>query len=165
MDTQNARPVSPSRPATESGIRPLPVLRAMVDAIDREILQFLARRNGLVADIAIHKREHHLPIRDLPREREILGDRRERGQGLGLSPELVESLWRLILGASRDRQAALRAEVPPEIEPRTVAVIGGNGAMGRCIAGLFGDLRHAVMVADLETRLSPVEAAAVADVV
>jgi chorismate mutase/prephenate dehydrogenase len=146
-------------------IRPLPVLRAMIDAIDRDILQLLARRNGLVADIAEHKRLHHLPIRDLHREREIIADRRDRGQTLGLNQELIESLWRLILWASRERQAALKAEVPAEVEPRTVAVIGGNGGMGRCVARLFGDLGHAVMIADLDTQLTPDEAAAVADVV
>lgn len=150
---------------SETGVRPLPVLRAMIDAIDRDILQLLARRNGLVADIAIHKREHRLPIRDPQREHEIIDDRRERGQALGLSPELLESLWRLILWASRDRQAAFKAEVPPEVEPRTVAIIGGKGGMGRCMATLFGDLGHAVMVADVDTQLSPAEAAAVADVV
>ena len=134
-------PVKPENPT----VRPLPVLRAMIDAIDHEILQLLARRNGLIVDVAIHKREHHLPIRDLPREREIIADRRECGQTLGLNPDLLESMWRLILWASRDRQAALRAEVPAEIEPRTVAIIGGNGSMGRCMAQLFGDLGHAVI--------------------
>jgi chorismate mutase/prephenate dehydrogenase len=75
----------------------------MVDAIDHDILQLLARRNGLVADIALHKREHRVPIRDLTREREIIRDRRERGQSLGLNPDLLESLFRLIMWASRDR--------------------------------------------------------------
>jgi len=146
-------------------VRPLPVLRAMIDAIDHEILQLLARRNGLIADIAVHKREHHLPIRDPQRERDIIADRRDRGQSLGVNPELLESMWRLIMWASRDRQAALRAEVPLEVEPRTVAVIGGSRGMGRCMANLFGDLGHAVMVADLDTQLTPDEAAAAADVV
>lgn len=137
----------------------------MVDAIDREILQLLARRNGLIADIAEHKREHRLPIRDAEREHEIITDRRSRGQALGLNAELVESLWRLVMWASRDRQAALKAEVPPTIEPRTVAVIGASGGMGRCLLQLFGDLGHAVLAADLDTRLTPAEAAACADVV
>ena len=157
----NSAEQSPSNPS----VRPLPVLRAMIDAIDREMLQLLARRNGLIADVAVHKREHHLPIRDLQREREIIGDRRTRGEALGLNPELLESMWRLIMWASRDRQAALKAEVPLEIEPRTVAVIGGHGGMGRCAAQLFGDLGHAVMVADLDTQLTPDEAAEVADIV
>lgn len=151
--------------APGAGVRPLPVLRAMIDAVDRDILQLLARRYGLVADIAEHKREHGLPIRDPEREREIIADRRARGQGLGLNTELVESFWRLVLWASRDRQAALKAEVPREIESRTVAVIGGHGGMGSCLVQMFGDLGHAVMIADLDTALTPIEAAALADVV
>nr|HPO38860.1 prephenate dehydrogenase/arogenate dehydrogenase family protein [Kiritimatiellia bacterium] len=96
---------------------------------------------------------------------EIIADRRSRAMTLGLNPELIESLFRLVLWASRDRQAALKAEVPLEVEPRTVAVIGGRRGMGQCIAQLFGDLGHAVMIADLDTALTPDEAAAVADVV
>ncbi len=37
--------------------------------------------------------------------------------------------------------------------------------MGRLMASLFGDLGHAVMVVDLDTELTPQEAASVADVV
>ncbi|HVP10355.1 MAG TPA: bifunctional chorismate mutase/prephenate dehydrogenase [Phycisphaerae bacterium] len=158
MNPQNQNPES-------SRVRPLPALRAMIDSIDRDLLRLLARRYALVGEIAEYKRDHRLPIRDFQREREILDDRRDRGAPLGLSPQLVESLFRLILWASRDLQAALKAEVPPDIEPRTVAVIGGKGAMGRCMAEMFADLGHAVMVADLDTPLTPEEAAATADVV
>jgi len=152
-------------PSEPIAIRPLPVLRATIDALDREVLRLLARRNGIVAEIAEYKREHRLEIRDLQREREILDDRCARAAQLGLSPALIESLFRLILWASRDRQAALRAEVPPDTPPRTVAVIGGKGGMGRRMAELFSDLGHTVMVADVDTRLKPQEAASVADVV
>jgi chorismate mutase/prephenate dehydrogenase len=145
--------------------RSLPVLRALIDAIDHDLLHLLARRNGLVAEIAQCKRETGRDIRDLDRERELLDDRRQRAIPLGLSPELIESMFRLVLWASRDRQAALRAEVPPDVEPRTVAIIGGRGGMGRCMAGLFGDLGHAVMIVDVDTPLTATEAAAVADVV
>jgi len=145
--------------------RSLPVLRAMIDAVDHELLQLLARRNGLVTEIAAWKREHRASIRDPQREREIIADRRERAAGLGLPPDAIESMYRLILWASRDRQAALRAEVPPGVEPRTVAVIGASGGMGRVLVKLFADLGHVVMPADLDTRLSPPDAAREADVV
>lgn len=154
-----------ANPAENPLIRPLPVLRAMIDAVDRDILQLLARRNAIVAEIAACKRDQRLAIRDLQRERELLSERRQRALHLGLSPDLIESLFRLILWASRDRQAALKAEVPPDIEPRSVAIIGGRGAMGRCLAELFSDLGNTVMIVDLDTRLKPVEAAAAADVV
>ncbi|MCH8006429.1 MAG: chorismate mutase, partial [Planctomycetes bacterium] len=77
--------------------RSLAVLRAMIDSVDREILQLLGRRNGFVGEIARYKREHRVPIRDYAREREIVSDRRQRATPLGLSPELIESLFRLIL--------------------------------------------------------------------
>ncbi len=158
--------MNPTKPDPDpGGVRPLSVLRAMIDAIDRDILQLLGRRYGLVSELAEHKREHGLPIRDYHREREIIKDRRNRATPLGLAPEMIESMFRLILWASRDRQAALKAEVPLDIESRTVAVIGGKGAMGGCMAEFFADLGHAVMIADLDTQLTPDEAASVADVV
>lgn len=145
--------------------RPLPVLRAMVDSIDRDILALLARRMSIVGEIAAYKREHQVKIRDLKREREVLDDRAERAEQLGLPAGVIESVFRLILMASRDRQAALKAELPVNIEPKTVAIIGGEGGMGRLMAKLFADLGHTVIVADLATQFSSVEAAKAADVV
>src|SRR5262245_42183765 len=145
--------------------RPLPVLRAMIDAVDREMLQLLARRNAIVSEIAAYKREHRVPIRDRQREQQILSDRCERATPLGLAPAVIENIFRLILWASRDRQAALKAEVPPDVEARSVAIIGGKGGMGRLLAQLFGDLGHAVLIADIDTPLTPQEAAEAADVV
>ena len=155
----------PSDESHGQSTRSLTVLRAMIDAVDRDVLQLFSRRNALVGEIAQYKRENRVPIRDLARERELIADRRHRATPLGLSPELIESIFRLVLWGSRDRQAALKAEVPLEIEVKTVAVIGGKGAMGTCLADMFGDLGHAVMVADLDTRLTPEEAARSADVV
>lgn len=137
----------------------------MIDAVDRDILQLLARRSAIVGEVAHFKREHQLAIRDFARERTVIEDRRRRASKLGLSPEVIESMYRLVLWASRDRQAELRAEVPLDIQSRSVAVIGGGGAMGRVIADLFAGLSHTVMVADRDTELSPQEAAGAADVV
>lgn len=157
--------MSANRPEPNETSRPLPVLRAKIDTIDRDVLQLLSRRNALVGEIAQFKRAHGVPIRDFAREREILDDRCRRAAPLGLQRELIESIYRLVLWGSRDRQAALKAEVPIDIESKTVAVIGGHGAMGRCLVDLFADLGHAVMVADLDTQLAATEAAAAADVV
>jgi len=157
--------MSEPQPPDNNQPRPLPVLRALIDAIDHELLQLLARRNGIVAEIAAVKRREHIPIRDQHRENEIISDRRHRAAGLGLPPDAVESLFRLMLWASRDRQAALRAELPTDFETRAVAVIGGHGQMGRCMADLFADLGQAVLIADVDTQLSPEDAAANADVV
>jgi len=150
---------------THDDTRPLPVLRAMIDSLDREVLQLLARRASLVREVAQCKREHRVPIRDLSRERFILTDRRGNAAALGLSPAVIESIFRLILWDSRDRQAALRAELPTDLPARTVAIIGGSGRMGSCLARLFADLGHHVLIADLDTPTTPAEAAELADVV
>jgi len=156
---------TPPDNAAPSPPRPLDGLRAMIDAVDHEMLDLLARRNALVGEIAAYKRAHGVAIRDRRREREILADRCRRAERVGLRPEVIESMLRLMLWASRDRQAALRAEVPPDLPPRTVAVIGGRGQMGRCMAGLFADLGHTVVIADVDTTPSPTDAASTADVV
>ncbi|HJL28065.1 MAG TPA: chorismate mutase, partial [Polyangiaceae bacterium LLY-WYZ-15_(1-7)] len=132
------------------GRRPLAVLRALLDAIDRDVLQLLSRRMGIVAEIASYKRHARVPIRDLKREREVLADRASRAEKLGLPPGPIESVYRMLLLASRDRQAELRAEVPEDLEPRTVAILGGEGGMGQSLARMFGDLGHAVLVSDLD---------------
>ena len=149
----------------DSAPRPLPILRAMVDVLDRDLLQIVARRMALVGEIAAYKRLHSLRIRDAQREREILDDRCRRAEEMGLPRGEMESLFRVLMRASRDHQASLRAEVPLTAPSRTVAVIGVHGGMGTIMARLFGDLGHQVIISDLDTPLSPGDAASVADVV
>jgi len=145
--------------------RPLPVLRAMVDVLDRDLLQIVARRMALVGEIAAYKRQHGLRIRDVQREREIIEDRCQRAETMGLPRGEMESVFRVLMRASRDHQASLRAELPYETESRTVAVIGGHGRMGALLVRMFGDLGHQVIVSDVGTPLGAGDAASVADVV
>ena len=145
--------------------RPLPVVRAMIDALDRDLLQIMAKRMALVAEVAAYKRQHGLKIRDATREREVLRDRQERAKDLGLPGDEIESIFRVLLRASRDHQAALRAEVPMDAASHTIAIVGGHGRIGRLMARLFGDLGHRLLIVDTDTTLGAEEAAAVADVV
>jgi len=137
----------------------------MIDALDRDMLQLMARRMALVAEVAAYKRQHGLRIRDAQREREVLRDRHQDALDLGLPAAEIESIFRLLLRSSRDHQAALRAEVPLNDVPRTVAVIGGHGKIGRLMVRLFADLGHHVLVVDVDTALQAADAAASADVV
>lgn len=140
-------------------------LRARIDAIDRQVLELLAKRMRVVEEVAAVKRAHGLPIRDWVREREVFAARARVAEELGLAAAAVESIYRQIMLSSRDHQAALGAGVARVGEPKAIAVIGGRGAMGEVVARLFRDLGHRVEVADLETELTPEVAAAGADVV
>jgi chorismate mutase / prephenate dehydrogenase len=153
------------RPTDLPPAESLTALRALIDAIDHEILEKIARRDDLVSRVARLKRTLGTPIRDAGREEALLVDRRTFADQLGVRPDVAESLFRLVLWASRDRQAALKAELPPEDEQKTVAIVGGHGGMGGCLAGLFSDLGHTILPVDHRTALSPTEAARQADVV
>jgi len=144
---------------------PLLELRGALDALDHELLELLVRRMDIVAEIAVRKRSHRVRIRDLARERRVLEDRCARAQELGLPTGGIESVWRQLMLMSRERQAALRAEVPLDVESKSIAIIGGEGGMGRSLNTLFSDLGHEVLSADLETALRPEQVAATADVV
>ncbi|MEM7449012.1 MAG: bifunctional chorismate mutase/prephenate dehydrogenase [Myxococcota bacterium] len=146
-------------------IRSLPVLRATLDTIDRDVLRLFSRRMAIVAEVAAYKRQQGLRIRDLDRERQMLGDRCLQAEDLGLPAGVIESIYRLVLLASRDHQASLRVEVPPEVEPRSIAIIGGRGGMGQLFARMFSELGHQVWIADRNTELTPEKAASLADVV
>ncbi len=137
----------------------------MIDALDRDLLQIMARRMALVADVAAYKRAHGVRIRDAQRERDVLDDRRDRARELGLPVGEIESIFRVLLRSSRDHQAALRAEVPEDAVVHTIAIIGGRGKMGAMLARLFGDMGHSVMIVDRDTALTAAQAAADADVV
>ena len=144
---------------------PLLELRGALDDLDHELLELLVRRMDIVGEIAARKRSHRVRIRDLARERRVLDDRCARAEELGLQADSIESIWRQLMLMSRERQAALRAEVPLDVEPKTIAIIGGEGGMGQSLNTLFSDLGHEVLSADLETELRPTDAAARADVV
>ncbi len=144
--------------------RPLPVVRAMIDALDRDMMQIMARRKSLVAEVAAWKRMHGLRIRDIERETEILQDRQQHASMLGLPSGEVEAFFRLMLRASRDQQAALRVEVPMNQTPRTVAIIGGHGQIGGLFARILAELGHRLLIVDIDTKLKATEAAAAADV-
>ena len=152
------------RDAPDTTARTLPVLRSMIDALDRDLLHTMARRMAIVAEVAEFKRRHGVRIRDPQREHDILDDRRRRAESLGLPVGEVESIFRVLLRSSRDHQAALRAEVPLDHAQRTVAIVGGRGQLGGVLVRLFSDLGHRVLIADVDTTLRAAEAAAMADV-
>lgn len=128
------------------------------------MLSVLERRMRLVSEIAAWKRSHGLRIRDAAREQQVLDDRAAVAARLALPHDAVESLFRVLMRASRDRQAALGAELPRDMPRHRVAVIGAGGGMGKLLVRLFEEWGQTVLSVDRGTDLRPEEAAASADV-
>jgi len=143
----------------------LQALRREIDQLDRQLLQLLRQRMDVVRQVATVKQSTSRAIRDFAREREILDDRRARAEALDMNPAPIESIYRQIMLASRDYQAALGASAPRQVDQKRVAIIGGHGEMGGLLARLFAELGHRVTLSDLDTELTPKVAAAAAEVV
>ena len=127
--------------------------RDRIDALDRQLVELLAERRGVVRELASIKRAEGIPIRDDAREATMHAMHARWAEELELPSHVVEGLFRLVLWSSRNQQAHLRTEIPLGVEPRRVAIIGGKGAMGRQFAAAFADLGNEVLVADLDTHL------------
>ena len=110
------------------GAEALRTLRQKVEEVSLEILSLLNRRAGIALDIARHKHQAGLPIRDAHREAQLLGQLAVANQG-PLDESTVKALFRSILDASvatmsGDTQKALK--VSSASGPRVVVDVRGQ---------------------------------------
>ena len=84
--------------------RPLPAeilaLRERIDSLDEELVNLLAARLDLVAEIGLIKRAENIPILQLERWREVQAARLAQAEALGLDPELIQRLYQFVHVAS-----------------------------------------------------------------
>lgn len=82
----------------------LAALRSEIDDVDDELLQLLARRMNVAAQIGEYKKQNGLAVVQMERWKQILAEHLETGAGLGLSQELVTKVFEAIHQASINRQ-------------------------------------------------------------
>jgi len=98
------------------------------------------------------------------REQEIIQRERTRAEDLGANPDFIENIFRAVFGESHRIQSEILLTASHR-EPKTIAIIGGAGAMGGFFQSFFESCGYSVLIADQETPLTPARAAALADVV
>ncbi|MCW2621227.1 MAG: pheA, partial [Frankiales bacterium] len=81
-------------------------IRRDLDAVDRGLVELLARRFALVEAVGVAKGSTDKPVRDLEREREVLKKVGALATEAGVSPDLVRRVFREIIGHAVDRQVA-----------------------------------------------------------
>ena len=74
--------------------------RAEIDAIDRLMVELLIRRCDVASRIGAVKREQGLPVFDPAREAKLLSRLAEQARP-PLTPEVIATVWKSILEASR----------------------------------------------------------------
>lgn len=85
----------------------LAALRAQLDDFDRQLIDALAKRFEVTRQIGAVKRDAGLPLVDESREREIFARYRSQAEARSIDPDLVEGIYRLIVGRVRHEHAVI----------------------------------------------------------
>lgn len=78
----------------------LTALRDQIDEVDKALLELLAKRPELVAQVGEVKSHYGLPIYVPERESAMLASRREEAAALGVPPDLIEDVLRRVMRES-----------------------------------------------------------------
>ena len=87
--------------------RDLAGLRGEIDDIDSELLQLLARRMEVSAQIGEYKKRNNVTVVQMDRWKKILADHVATGEEMGLSPVLINKVFEAIHQASIERQGRI----------------------------------------------------------
>lgn len=123
-------------------------LREQIDAIDSQLVELLARRAKVTAEVGRVKQQYALPLYVPEREAVLLKARREQAAFAGVSPELVEDVLRRIMRESYSTQEA--GFVCCKEGGGKVVVVGGAGALGQRFVSLFRRSGYLVEVLEAE---------------
>ncbi len=81
-------------------------MRASIDAVDHALVNLLAERRLLVAEIFAYKRRHGLALVDPEREAHLLAERTAFAEARGVPAMLAARVFRDLLEASHDEATA-----------------------------------------------------------
>jgi chorismate mutase/prephenate dehydrogenase len=123
-------------------------LRARLTALDQQLIGLIAERQRLSREVAEAKRAVGRPTRDFNRERDVLLQARATATALGVSPDLAESVLRLLIRGSLATQERIRVAAAGQGSGRPALVIGGAGKMGRWFVEFLTSQGYVVTVAD-----------------
>jgi len=123
-------------------------LRKDLSAVDQTLVELIAERERLVAEIGRDKRTSGRGTRDYAREKDVLDMGRAQAEELGLDPDLAEDVLRKLIRSSLASQERDRVIAEGQGDGRGVLVIGGAGKMGGWFVDFFASQGFATTVAD-----------------
>lgn len=97
-------------------------IRTKIDAVDDQLLALFLERMALSEEVAAYKNEHHLPILNKAREREILA---KVTQKAGDKERYAYHLYSTLFELARSRQAEL-ISAPTKVAQRVKAALASN---------------------------------------
>lgn len=122
-------------------------LRMQLDVLDEQLLDLLASRRDIVAKVRETKIKGKIPVFVANRETDKVRDFRESARLRGLDPEWAEDFLRMVMSSSRANQS--EGDFPRStVQPKTIALVGGAGGMGRLYQRMALNSGHNVAVLD-----------------
>lgn len=119
-----------------TNLHPLNAIREQIDSLDQRLIELLAKRLSLVAEVGKIKHQHGLPIYAPERESRMIQARRAEAEQQGVPADLVEDILRRIMRESYANENKHGFKMTnPTIQK--IVVVGGNGKMGRLFSYYF----------------------------
>jgi chorismate mutase/prephenate dehydrogenase len=119
-------------------------LREQIDQLDTQLVELLAARAKVTAQVGRVKQQHALPLYVPERELALIKARRDQARVAGVSEELIEDVLRRVMRESYQTQEAGFVCCRPQ--GGKVVVVGGGGALGRRFVSLFERSGYQVVV-------------------
>jgi chorismate mutase/prephenate dehydrogenase len=130
-------------------------LRKNLSTVDRRLVEMIAERQRIVADIGKTKQSTGTGTRDYAREKDVLEMGRKQAAEMGVDPDLVEKLLEMLIRTSLESQERDRVVAEGKGDGRRALVIGGAGKMGRWFVDFFASQGFATTVADKTVEDGP----------
>lgn len=128
-------------------------LRDQLSALDRQILELVARRQSMVMRIGEVKQQSGEGTRNFAREKQVIDMARADATELGIPPNLAEALMELLIRSSLTKQERARVRAEGHGYGREALVIGGGGKMGLWFVDFLDSQGFDVTVADPVNRV------------
>jgi chorismate mutase/prephenate dehydrogenase len=132
----------------DATIMTLDELRRKLSAVDERLVDLIAERQKIVADIGKSKLSSGTGTRDYAREKDVLDMGRRQAAERDLDPDLVENILQQLIRTSLENQERDRVIAEGKGDGRRVLVIGGAGKMGRWFVDFFQSQGFATTIAD-----------------
>lgn len=128
----------------------LDALRAELSAVDKQLVELIARRQQVVGDIGRNKQSSGKATRDYKREKDVLDMARAQALELAVDPNLAEDIMAKLIRSSLTSQEKDRVVAEGKGDGRSVLVIGGAGKMGGWFADFFRSQGFRTDIADTQ---------------
>lgn len=143
---------------------PLNPIREQIDQVDQSLIQLLAQRLALVAEVGKIKHQYGLPVYAPEREALMINARRDEAEKQGVPADLIEDILRRIMRESyaNENKHGFKT-VNPAI--RKIVIVGGQGKLGGLFAHYFRLSGYAVESLDKDDWANAATILADADLV